>query len=246
MNKQFFSNNYDINYNDYLNHKKGKECIKKLVSDKKYYVNSFINYETFLTLSKAFYKQINNNYDISPMRSISDANTSYKCYKSVESHVSDCKHCCSCKNISQILYCKEIQNILYPYGESVVKRDDLNGIYYPRKLKLDEYCCKKCEKKSGCECEKPQSCSNPCGNPCGKNNVYNLRSCNSYNHSKSSSCCNSECNSSCNTVKGKSFYISNHSCPSEQSCNNYCGKNKYVINTCKKYNFHSCECKIKT
>ena len=42
--KQFFSNNYDINYNDYLKYKKGKEGIKKLISDKKYYVKSFIDY----------------------------------------------------------------------------------------------------------------------------------------------------------------------------------------------------------
>ena len=36
MTKQFFSNNYDMNYNDYLKHKKGKEGIKKLISDKKF------------------------------------------------------------------------------------------------------------------------------------------------------------------------------------------------------------------
>ena len=77
---------------------------------------------------------------------------------SFKSHVENCNYCCTCKNISHVFYCKEIQNILYPYGESVVKRDNLDGMYYPRKLKLNKYCCKKCEKKSSCGYEKKCSC----------------------------------------------------------------------------------------
>ncbi len=163
MSKQFFSNNYDINYNDYLKYKKGKEGIKKLISDKKYYVNSFINYETFLILSKAYYTQLNNKYDISPPVSISDSDTSYKCYKSVESHLKECSYCCSCKSVPKIFNCKEIQNILYPYGESIIKRDDLDGMYYPHKLKLNNYCCKKCDKNE----DNCKSCIT-------KSNIYNI------------------------------------------------------------------------
>ncbi len=248
MTKQFFSNNYDINYNDYLKYKKGKEGIKKLISDKKYYVNSFIDYDTFLTLTKAFYKQINNKYDISPPRSISDADTSYKYYKSFKSHVKNCDYCCSCKNISQVFYCKEIQNILYPYGESVVKRDDLDGIYYPRKLKLNKYCCKKCEKKSSCckECEKPQQ---SCGNPFAKTNIYNMGSYNSYNCTSGGSCCGSSCSSGCNstcpTMKGTTFPIMTPSCPHPQNCGSYCGTNTCAGNTCKEYNYDGCGCGCK-
>lgn len=247
MTKQFFSNNYDINYNDYLKYKKGKESIKKLITDKKYYINSFIDYDTFLTLSKAFYKQINNKYDISPPRSISDADTSYKCYKSFKTHVKDCSYCCSCKNVSHVFYCKEIQNILYPYGEAVTKRDDLNGMYFPRKLKLNKYCCKKCEKGSCCEkkCEKSEQC---CGNPFAKTNIYNMGSYNSYNCSSGSCCgsgCNSGCNSLCPTIKGTTFPIMTPSCPHPQNCGSYCGTNTCVGNTCKEYKFDGCGCGCK-
>ena len=58
--KQFFSNNNENSYNDYLKIKKGREMIKKSVSNKKYRLNNFINYETFLTLTKAYYNNLNN------------------------------------------------------------------------------------------------------------------------------------------------------------------------------------------
>ena len=229
MTKQFFSNNNDINYNDYLKYKKGKEGIKKLISNKNYCVNSFINYETFLTLSKAFYKQINNKYTISPPRSISDADTSYKCYKSVESHVNDCIYCCSCKNVPKIFNCKEIQNILYPYGESVIKQDDLGCMYYPHKLKLDKYCCKKCEKtERGC-----------CGSP--NINTYNKCNCNNGDSHNSYGCC-SMCKSPCPSIK-KNFNSINNSCCYQQNYNTCCIKNNNAVNTFQKYNFNGCECK---
>ena len=254
MTKQFFSNNYDINYNDYLKHKKGKAGIKKLISDKKYYVNSFIDYDTFLTLTKAFYKQINNKYDVSPPRSISDADSSYKCYKSFKSHVDNCSYCCSCKNISHVFYCKEIQNILYPYGESVVKRDNLDGMYYPRKLRLNEYCSKKCEKKCSCGYEKKCSCGcekpeQSCGNPFAKTNIFNMGSYNSYDCNSSGSCCGSGCNSGCNstcpTIKGTTFPIMTPSCPHPQNCGSYCGVNTCADNSCKKYKIDGCGCGCK-
>jgi len=254
MAKQFFSNNYDINYNDYLKHKKGKAGIKKLISDKKYYVNSFIDYDTFLTLTKAFYKQINNKYDVSPPRSISDADSSYKCYKSFKSHVDNCSYCCSCKNISHVFYCKEIQNILYPYGESVVKRDNLDGMYYPRKLRLNEYCSKKCEKKCSCGYEKKCSCGyekpeQSCGNPFAKTNIFNMGSYNSYDCNSSGSCCGSGCNSGCNstcpTIKGTTFPIMTPSCPHPQNCGSYCGVNTCADNSCKKYKIDGCGCGCK-
>ena len=254
MAKQFFSNNYDINYNDYLKHKKGKAGIKKLISDKKYYVNSFIDYDTFLTLTKAFYKQINNKYDVSPPRSISDADSSYKSYKSFKSHVDNCSYCCSCKNISHVFYCKEIQNILYPYGESVVKRDNLDGMYYPRKLRLNEYCSKKCEKKCSCGYEKKCSCGcekpeQSCGNPFAKTNIFNMGSYNSYDCNSSGSCCGSGCNSGCNstcpTIKGTTFPIMTPSCPHPQNCGSYCGVNTCADNSCKKYKIDGCGCGCK-
>ena len=211
--KQFFSNNYDINYNDYLKYKKGKENIKKLIHDKKYYLNTFIDYDTFLTLSKAYYKQINNKYNISPPTSISDADTSYKCYKSMETHVKNCNYCCNGQNIHNVFYCKEIQNILYPYGESIVKRDDLEGIYYPRKLRLNSYCCKKCEKTD-------DNCDNNLG-------LF----------------CNSLCKSPCHNIKETNFHNSMKPfCYHQQNCSS-CVKNNNVVSNIKKYNVTDCGCK---
>jgi hypothetical protein len=161
--KQFFSNNNENSYNDYLKIKKGREMIKKSVSNKKYRLNNFINYETFLTLTKAYYNNLNNKNHIGPPVSITNSNTSLLKYRSILTHLHDgnCKHCRKCSP-EEIVNCKYVANILYPYGESIIKNDPLENIFYPHSINLDLYC-KKCpfpcvEK---CETIHYQSCG-PC------------------------------------------------------------------------------------
>lgn len=178
--KKFFSNNHDTSYNDFLKIKKGREMIKKEISNKKNNLNTFINYETFLILTKTYYDNLNNRYKYAPPVSITNSNTSYINYKSILAHLhdDDCDHCNKCP-VEEIVNCKYVTNILYPYGESIVKNDPLENIYYPHSIDLNLYC-KKCpfpciEK---CETIHYQSCG-PCSscNTCdtGCNNRCDLR-----------------------------------------------------------------------
>ncbi len=166
--KKFFSNNDDTSYNDFLKIKKGREMIKKEISNKRYNLNTFINYETFLILTKTFYDNLNKRYKYAPPVSITNSNTSYINYKSILAHLhdDDCDYCNKCP-VEEIVNCKYVANILYPYGESVVKNDPLENIYYPHNIDLNVYC-KKCpfpciEK---CESIHYKSCEWGCGNPC--------------------------------------------------------------------------------
>jgi len=175
--KKFFSNNYENSYNDYLKIKKGREMIKKAVSNKKYRLNTFINYETFLTLTKAYYNQLNNKNHIGPPVSITNSNTSLLKYRSILAHLHDgnCDYCNKCP-VEEIVNCKYVANILYPYGESVIKNDPLENIFYPHSINLDLYCKKcpfpcveKCETihyQSCGPCSSCNSCETGCKNQC--------------------------------------------------------------------------------
>ena len=197
--KHYFSNKQDVSYNDYLKTKKGKEIIKKSISDNKTYINTFINYETFLILTKTFYENINNKYTVAPPVSITDSVTSHLNYKSVLAHVNDddCHYCKTCENIESIFECKHVQNILYPYGNSLIKNDPNKNIFYPHNIDLSLYCRKcpypceehcetihrqKCDDRpspTGC-CDRPTPTGccdrlNPtgCCNTCTSGNPYN-------------------------------------------------------------------------
>lgn len=175
--KKFFSNNHDTSYNDFLKIKKGREMIKNAISNKKQNLNTFINYETFLTLTKTFYDNLNNRYKYAPPVSITNSNTSYINYKSILAHLHDdnCDHCNKCP-VEEIVNCKYVANILYPYGESVVKNDPLENIYYPHSIDLNLYCKKcpfpcieKCETihyQSCGPCSSCNTCDTGCKNRC--------------------------------------------------------------------------------
>jgi len=185
--KKFFSNNHDTSYNDFLKIKKGREMIKKAVSNKKYNLNTFINYETFLTLTKTFYDNLNNRYKFAPPVSITNSTTSYINYKSILAHLhdDDCDHCNKCP-LQEIVNCKYVANILYPYGKSIIKNDPLENIYYPHNIDLNLYCkkcpfpcvekcetiyyksCGPCSSCNTCE-SSDNSCKKGCGNRCYKN-----------------------------------------------------------------------------
>uniref|UniRef100_A0A6C0DFH5 Uncharacterized protein n=1 Tax=viral metagenome TaxID=1070528 RepID=A0A6C0DFH5_9ZZZZ len=177
--KKFFSNNHDKSYNDFLKIKKGREMIKKAISNKKYNLNTFINYETFLILTKTFYDNLNNRYTFAPPVSITNSNTSYINYKSILAHLhdDDCEHCKKCP-VEEIVNCKYVANILYPYGESIIKNDPLENMYFPHNINLNLYCKKcpfpcveECETfhyKSCGSCNFCKTCDRGCGNPCDK------------------------------------------------------------------------------
>ena len=165
--KQYFSTDSMMSYDEYLKFRSGSEEIKNRLSrDDNSNIKYFIDYRSFLTLTMAFYKQINNRSEVSAPLSLANATTSYKCYELFQNHIENCKYCSTCTNISHIFYCKEIQNILYPYGNAVVKKDNLNNMRYPSTLQLSKYC-NKCNSENCC-CEKPYypPCYPPCYSPC--------------------------------------------------------------------------------
>ena len=139
--KQFFSTDSMMSYDEYLKFKAGNEEIKKRLSDNNYCAKSFIDYRSFLTLTMAFYKQINNRSEISAPISLANANNSYKSYRMFQNHIQSCNYCYNCANICHVFYCKDTQNILFPYGKALVQRDNLYNMRYPSTLQLNNYCC---------------------------------------------------------------------------------------------------------
>ncbi len=219
--KKYFSTNNENSYNDYLKVKKGKEMIKKSISENKYNLNTFINYETFLILTKTFYENLNNKYKIAPPTSINDSNTSFLNYKSILNHLhnDDCEHCKKCP-IEEIVNCKYVSNILYPYGESIVKNDPLEKIYYPHNINLNLYC-KKCPSCiEHCETKHYKKCDT-CDDCCDES-WKSTDNCNPFNPCNSVNPCHpvNPCNP-CNT--------NSCSCNPYNPCNSYnngCGKTK--------------------
>lgn len=140
--KRIFSRNETtINYNDYLKVKKGNQFFANYKTKNVVYLNRFINYETFLFLSKTYYEKLNlNKVSVQPPSSLYEANDSFLCYETLLNHIDGC-HFCSCvKATNEILCCKEVQQILYPYGESIVKNDKLRNFAFPYKIKVDDFC----------------------------------------------------------------------------------------------------------
>jgi len=169
--KHFFSTDSMMSYDEYLKFKSGNEQIKNMLSspeasdentipsDKppyydEHYLKSFIDYRSFLTLTMAFYKQINNRSEINAPLSLANANSSFKSYNSFQNHIQNCDYCSKCANVTHVFYCKGIQNILYPYGNAVLKQDNLHNMRYPSTLQLNKYCCNNCRHENCC-CEKP-------------------------------------------------------------------------------------------
>ena len=116
--QRVFSQNNTIYYDDYLKIKQGTECLKTINADSNPTINKFVNYEQFLYLSKAFYKQVNaheckNEY----VTNLYNANISYIEKPSI--------HLCN-------------PAILYPYGQYKHRQSD--QFYFPYKLDMKQMC----------------------------------------------------------------------------------------------------------
>jgi hypothetical protein len=79
--QRVFSPNNTIHYDEYLKMKQGTECLKTINAQKHanpINLNQFINYDQFMALSKAFYKNTNiNKYKHEPVSNLCNANISY-------------------------------------------------------------------------------------------------------------------------------------------------------------------------
>lgn len=125
--QRVFSQNHTIHYDDYLKIKQGTECLKTIRTDnhnKHVIINQFINYEQFMYLSKAFYKQVNthrckNEY----VTDLYNANISSIQHKQHEFK-------------PQLDLCNA--PVLYPYGQYTGHKSD--NLYFPYKLDMKQLC----------------------------------------------------------------------------------------------------------
>jgi hypothetical protein len=152
MSKQkVFSHDIDINYNDYTRNKNGIEILKNMKSKNYTNIKKFINYDQFITLTKAYYIFLPfiepNQNNIT--KNLYNSNISFFTYNTVLNHIDNC-NCCNNENIK--IYnnnCETLKNILYPYG--VYISNNISNMYFHSNLKLDNWCL---EKKQICNTNK--------------------------------------------------------------------------------------------
>lgn len=148
-NKRIFSNGEIIYYSDYTRIKSGCEILKTIKGqDRDAVLNQFRNHQTWQTLSKAYYPYINNDAcDISYIKDLYNSSESYiiedKCYKNYS-------------NYDDNTQCNK--NVLYPYGNIVVKKVVVEQ--FPSAIHL----CNWCNNKRDIECKYRYKCDNisPC------------------------------------------------------------------------------------
>ena len=153
-NRRVFANNNNLNFNDYNRCIKGQQIYKDISQrgpnyrDKDYYLvnnelTKFLDYDTFLNLTKTFYRY-NGPYQDSyyAPSSINEGKNSFLSYKQLLSHIKDCDYCCHCKNILEVCECKEAKHYLYPYGNFHQEKDVFK---FPTRLNVS------CHEDCGCD-----------------------------------------------------------------------------------------------
>ena len=125
--QRVFSNDKTIHYDDYLKIKQGTECLKTIKADnrtKNGTMNQFVNYAQFMTLSKAFYKQVNTyNCKSEYVTNLHNANDSY--IQRNQNTLKQPPYVCN-------------SHVLYPYGHSANQQPE--NLYFPYKLDMNRLC----------------------------------------------------------------------------------------------------------
>ena len=144
--QRVFSTKNDINYNDYTKNKNGKEILQNIKSKNVKIIKKFINYNEFITLTKAYYNYLDQNEKCANFftTNLYNSNISYKIYNKTIDHITNCD-CCG-NNGKENIYinknkCEELTGILYPYGEYI--SNNISNIYFPGNLCLNNWCLKK-------------------------------------------------------------------------------------------------------
>jgi len=136
--KRVFANEKDINY---TKNKMGIEILKNMKSKHKDPAY-FFSYDRFILLTKTYFNHLKKgSIEILVPTNIYNSNTSFICYQSLLSHMKDCEHCNDSKD-KDIFYlhkCKDLQGILYPYGQYIAENIP-NGIYLHNRFTLDDWC----------------------------------------------------------------------------------------------------------
>jgi hypothetical protein len=149
-----FSHSNDMNFNDYLKHKRGQEMLK--IAKSKIgpnVINYFYSYSDFITLAKVYYKHLTRgDVGFSVPTNILNTNTSFLVYDKVTAHLNNCKYCYNFKNDLDTCYqsCDDLLGILYPYGKYISNNIQKN-MYFPSRIDLSKWCSEK--PSSNCEPE---------------------------------------------------------------------------------------------
>jgi hypothetical protein len=142
--KRVFANNNDINYQDYMNNKKGIAMIQNQKSIGRQRIQRFLSYQEFIILTRTFflYSQKRRNLFKAPF-TIYQATISKVSFDKINNHIPACDFCFYARDPEDFLKCREIQNILYPYGHYLGESQE---IYYPSTLDLTKWC-RQCDDK---------------------------------------------------------------------------------------------------
>jgi hypothetical protein len=146
---RIFSKNNDISFNDYIKNIKGKTILSNLKTNNhnnnNYTINnnkivSYLSYNDFLIVTQTFYKFSNLKKNYKPPQKIIDLKTSFIFYNKYLNHIQRCDLCKTNNVDTNFVDCKEIKNILYPYGENFAYE-----IYSKlSSVDLDNWCSKEC------------------------------------------------------------------------------------------------------
>ena len=131
----FANNNNNLNFNDYLKYKNGKEIIKNIKTKTEVQKNmkQFLSYDKFIVLTKTYYKYfINEGPIIGIPVDIYNSNVSFIAYESLLSHIKDCSECRFSKDITKLYDCDAVKGILYPYGKYIEYKTSQNMFLHNR------------------------------------------------------------------------------------------------------------------
>ena len=110
-----FPKSETLNYNDYLNRKKGITIINK----KKSYgskIQYFMSYNEFINILKTyFYYLSKNNISRVPTKTLNQSNNSVVLYNKIKQHCYTCNECSYYNNFCESS-CEPLKRVLYPYG----------------------------------------------------------------------------------------------------------------------------------
>jgi hypothetical protein len=144
--QRVFSHKNELNYNEYTQNKNGIILLKNAKA-KCNNINRFLSYKEFITMTKAYYKyKYQKKCGLTAPTNLYNSNTSFIVYQKYIEHISNCD-CCNKINIVEN-ECKNLINILYPYGD--ILEENISNIYYPNPINLECWCQDKSSEKTIC------------------------------------------------------------------------------------------------
>lgn len=141
MKQKVFSHSESINYNDYLKMKCGETILKNIKKrNNNACINSFINYQDFLNITKSYYKYLHySTCSKHLLTNMYETNQSFvhHQYPLLLNHLNTCNECSKIISLENI-QCNQLLNILYPYGVYDDRKE--SNIYFPNQIRLKDWC----------------------------------------------------------------------------------------------------------